>query len=129
MMALTRGAPKELTPVAGVPVLERVARECRASGIEELLIVIAPDKEEIVAHLERVAGVVVDDESHGAPAEGRVRVPAQPTAGALPCPAVERPILAIDIGGTKRSAGPGSGQRGVDCPRRRLHSDPSATNR
>lgn len=56
MQSLTKGAPKELIPVAGVPVLERVARECAASGIAELLIVIAPDKEEIVEHMQRVAG-------------------------------------------------------------------------
>lgn len=56
MLALTGGAPKELLPVAGVPVLERVVRECAASGITDLLIVIAPDKEAIVDHVDRIAG-------------------------------------------------------------------------
>lgn len=48
MLSLTGGGPKELLPVAGVPVLIRVLRECAASGITEALIVIAPDKEAIV---------------------------------------------------------------------------------
>lgn len=56
MRMVTAGAPKELIPVAGVPVLERVARECAASGISELLIVISPDKDAIVDHMQRVAG-------------------------------------------------------------------------
>ena len=45
MRALTGGAPKELLPVAGVPALEWVARECATSGIEDLLIITAPGKE------------------------------------------------------------------------------------
>ncbi len=47
MLSLTGGAPKELIDVAGVPVVERVARECAASGITDLMVVIAPGKEEI----------------------------------------------------------------------------------
>jgi UTP-glucose-1-phosphate uridylyltransferase len=56
MHALTAGAPKELIPVAGIPVVERVAEECATSGITDLLIVIAPEKAEIVAHFHAVAG-------------------------------------------------------------------------
>lgn len=56
MLSLTGGAPKELIPVAGVPVVERVARECAASGITELLVVIAPGKEEIERRLAPLAG-------------------------------------------------------------------------
>ncbi|NUR18892.1 MAG: NTP transferase domain-containing protein [Gemmatimonadaceae bacterium] len=56
MLALTGGAPKELVPVAGVPVVERVARECAASGITDLLVVIAPGKEEIQHRLAPLAG-------------------------------------------------------------------------
>jgi UTP-glucose-1-phosphate uridylyltransferase len=48
MLALTRGAPKELLEVAGVPVLVRVLEECKESGIEEALIVISPEKTAIV---------------------------------------------------------------------------------
>jgi UTP-glucose-1-phosphate uridylyltransferase len=56
MLSLTRGAPKELIPIAGVPVVEWVARECAASGVRELLVVIAPGKEAIVEHLQPLAG-------------------------------------------------------------------------
>ena len=58
MLALTKGAPKELVLVAGVPVVERVARECAASGITELLIVIAPGKEQILERLAPLAGTL-----------------------------------------------------------------------
>jgi UTP--glucose-1-phosphate uridylyltransferase len=56
MLALTRGAPKELIPVAGEPALGHVARECAASGVRELLVVIAPGKDEIVEFLQPLAG-------------------------------------------------------------------------
>ncbi len=56
MMALTRGSPKELLPVAGVPLVIRVLEECRASGITDALIVIAPGKEEIVKVVESLSG-------------------------------------------------------------------------
>ena len=44
MLSITGGAPKELIDVAGVPVLERAMAECAASGIEEILIIVAPGK-------------------------------------------------------------------------------------
>jgi UTP--glucose-1-phosphate uridylyltransferase len=56
MLGLTGGAPKELMLVAGTPAVEWVARECAASGIEELLVVIAPGKELITEHLSPFAG-------------------------------------------------------------------------
>ena len=56
MLALTGGAAKELIPVAGVPALEWVARECAASGIEEVLIVISPGKRDIEEHMRGRAG-------------------------------------------------------------------------
>lgn len=62
MMALTGGRPKELLEVAGVPVVVRVLEECAESGIEEALVVIAPDKADIVDAL--------------APLEGRPGMPA-----------------------------------------------------
>ena len=62
MLSLTGGAPKELVEVAGVPVVERVARECAASGITDLLVVIAPGKEAIQDRLAWQAG------THGMPA-------------------------------------------------------------
>jgi glucose-1-phosphate thymidylyltransferase len=62
MLSLTGGAPKELVEVAGIPVVERVARECAASGITDLLVVIAPGKEAIQDRLAWQAG------THGMPA-------------------------------------------------------------
>ncbi len=56
MLALTGGAPKEMIPVAGVPLLRRVVGECAASGITDLLVVIAPDKQAIVEYLTPLAG-------------------------------------------------------------------------
>ena len=56
MLALTGGAAKELIPVAGVPALEWVARECAESGIEEVLIVTSPGKGDIEQHMRGRAG-------------------------------------------------------------------------
>jgi UTP-glucose-1-phosphate uridylyltransferase len=56
MLALTGGAPKELLRVGGESALARVARECAASGVTELLVVIAPGKREIIEHLSPMAG-------------------------------------------------------------------------
>jgi UTP--glucose-1-phosphate uridylyltransferase len=56
MRALTGGAPKEMLPVAGVPLVEHAARECAASGVDELLVIVAPGKEAIAAHLAPLAG-------------------------------------------------------------------------
>jgi UTP--glucose-1-phosphate uridylyltransferase len=47
MLSLTSGTPKELLPIAGVPILVRVLAECSASGIESVLVVTAPGKEAI----------------------------------------------------------------------------------
>ncbi|MGZ8457558.1 MAG: sugar phosphate nucleotidyltransferase [Gemmatirosa sp.] len=56
MRALTGGAPKEMLPVGGVPLVEHVARECAASGVDELLVIVAPGKDAIAAHLAPLAG-------------------------------------------------------------------------
>ena len=56
MLSVTGGAPKEMVPVAGIPVLHRVARECAASGVTDLLVVIAPGKEAIPESLAPLAG-------------------------------------------------------------------------
>jgi UTP--glucose-1-phosphate uridylyltransferase len=56
MAGLTRGAPKELLPVAGTPALEWVVRECVESGIDEVLVVTAPGKEAIERHFAPRAG-------------------------------------------------------------------------
>jgi UTP--glucose-1-phosphate uridylyltransferase len=56
MASIAGNLPKEMLPVAGRPVVEQVARECAASGITDLLVVIAPGKESIEAHLAPLAG-------------------------------------------------------------------------
>lgn len=56
MQGLTRGTPKELLEVAGTPVLMRVLKECTESGIDSVLIVISPDKQEIVERVTPLAG-------------------------------------------------------------------------
>jgi UTP--glucose-1-phosphate uridylyltransferase len=56
MLEVTKGAPKELLAVAGVPALGRVIAECGASGIEDLLIVIAPGKDVIIDYASSLAG-------------------------------------------------------------------------
>lgn len=56
MLALTGGAPKELMPLAGALMLTHVVRETAASGITDLVIVIAPGKEAIVEQVAPLAG-------------------------------------------------------------------------
>lgn len=48
MASLTGGRAKELMPIAGIPLLLRVMEECAASGITDLLVVAAPQKEDVV---------------------------------------------------------------------------------
>lgn len=56
MQSLTSGKAKELLEVAGVPLVVRVLEECAESGITEALVVISPDKTEIVERLSPLAG-------------------------------------------------------------------------
>jgi UTP-glucose-1-phosphate uridylyltransferase len=56
MSSVTHGMPKELLRIGGVPLVEHVVRECCASGITDLLIVVAPGKSAIAHHLEPLAG-------------------------------------------------------------------------
>ena len=56
MLPLTRGGAKELLEIGGIPLLVRVLEECTASGISETLIVISPDKTEIVDIIAPLAG-------------------------------------------------------------------------
>lgn len=56
-MAPVAGAlPKEMLLIGGRPLVEHVARECAASGITDLLVIVAPGKESIEAHLGPLAG-------------------------------------------------------------------------
>jgi UTP--glucose-1-phosphate uridylyltransferase len=56
MQSLTRGTAKELLEVAGVPLVVRVLEECAQSGIEDALVVISPEKTDIVERLAPMAG-------------------------------------------------------------------------
>ncbi|HEX3533109.1 MAG TPA: sugar phosphate nucleotidyltransferase [Gemmatimonadaceae bacterium] len=56
MSSLTKGAAKELLPIAGVPLVLRVMEECAASGVREVLIVSAPGKEDLSETVLAAAG-------------------------------------------------------------------------
>lgn len=56
MASISGSLPKEMLPVGGRPVVEHVARECAASGITDVLVVVAPGKDAIEAHLAPLAG-------------------------------------------------------------------------
>lgn len=56
MASLTGGGAKELMPVAGQPLLLWVLGECAASGIDEVLVVAAPHKEDLIEVASRAAG-------------------------------------------------------------------------
>lgn len=51
MRPATHAVSKEILPVAGKPAIQHVVEEAIAAGIEEFVVVIAPDKPEIVDHL------------------------------------------------------------------------------
>ncbi len=52
MHPLTQGAPKEMLPVAGKPMIHHVVAEAVAAGIKEICIVIRRGKELIVRYFE-----------------------------------------------------------------------------
>lgn len=56
MLSLTRGAPKELLEVGGAPVVVRVLEECATSGISDVLVVISPEKSELLDRLSPLSG-------------------------------------------------------------------------
>ncbi|MFL5478657.1 MAG: sugar phosphate nucleotidyltransferase [Gemmatimonadaceae bacterium] len=56
MALLSGGRAKELMPIGGVPLLLRVMAECASSGIEEVLVVAAPHKEDVVEIARGAAG-------------------------------------------------------------------------
>lgn len=51
MLPATCAVPKELLPLGSTPVLQRVVQELRLAGIEGVVVVVAPGKDEIAAHL------------------------------------------------------------------------------
>ena len=56
MSSLTKGAAKELLPVAGVPLVLRVMEECAASGVRDVLIVSSPGKDDLNETVQAAAG-------------------------------------------------------------------------
>jgi UTP--glucose-1-phosphate uridylyltransferase len=96
MAALTGGGAKELLPLGGVPLVLRVMQECAASGIDEVLIVSAPGKDDLVRVVRDAAGhtgmprtveVVIQNDPHGladAIRLGRDFAGGDPLAVALP---------------------------------------------
>lgn len=56
MLPLTGGAPKELLPLGGVPILQHVVAECARSGISSVLIVVSPEKSAITEFAAPLAG-------------------------------------------------------------------------
>ncbi len=52
MLPATRVVPKELLPVAGKPLIQYGVEEALASGIEEIILVLAKGKESVAKHLE-----------------------------------------------------------------------------
>lgn len=96
MATLTGGAAKELLPIGGVPLVLRVMEECAASGIDEVLIVSAPGKNDLDSVVRSAAGsegmptkveVVIQEEPRGladAIRLGRFFAQGAPLAVALP---------------------------------------------
>ncbi len=56
MAAVSGGRAKELLPVAGIPLLHRVLGECAASGIEQVMVVVAPGKDDVAQAAAEMAG-------------------------------------------------------------------------
>jgi UTP--glucose-1-phosphate uridylyltransferase len=72
MATLTGGAAKELLPIGGVPLVLRVMEECAASGIDEVLIVSAPGKNDLEDVVRSAAG------SQGMPTKVEVVIQEEP---------------------------------------------------
>lgn len=49
-LPFSRAVPKELLPLVDTPVLEHVVRECARSGIERVILIVAPGKESLAAY-------------------------------------------------------------------------------
>lgn len=56
MSSVTKGAAKELLPIAGIPLVLRVMEECAASGARDVLIVSAPGKDDLNETVRAAAG-------------------------------------------------------------------------
>lgn len=49
-LPFSRSVPKELLPIVDTPVLEHVVSECARSGIERVVLIVAPGKESLAAY-------------------------------------------------------------------------------
>jgi len=52
-LPLTKVLPKELWPLVDKPVIQYIVEEARASGIEEIIFVIRPDKKEVEKYFKK----------------------------------------------------------------------------
>ena len=51
-LPFTRSVPKELLPIVDTPVLEHVVSECARSGIERVILIVAPGKDALAAYFQ-----------------------------------------------------------------------------
>ncbi len=51
-LPFSRSVPKELLPIVDTPVLEHVVTECARSGIERVILIVAPGKESLAAYFQ-----------------------------------------------------------------------------
>ena len=51
-LPFSRSVPKELLPIVDTPVLEHVVAECARSGIERIVLIVAPGKESLAAYFQ-----------------------------------------------------------------------------
>jgi len=49
-LPFSRSVPKELLPLVDTPVIDLIASECAAAGIERIVLVVGPDKEALAAY-------------------------------------------------------------------------------
>ena len=68
-LPFSRSVPKELLPVVDTPVLDLVVSECAASGIERVVLVIAPGKESLAGYFQPTPRVEARLRSEGRTAE------------------------------------------------------------
>lgn len=52
-LPVTKAVPKEMLPIVDKPTLQYIVEEAVASGIEEILLITSPNKEEIINHFDR----------------------------------------------------------------------------
>jgi UTP--glucose-1-phosphate uridylyltransferase len=68
-LPFSRSVPKELLPLVDTPVLDLVVSECAASGIERVILVIAPGKESLAAYFQPTPRVEARLRTEGRAAE------------------------------------------------------------